>query len=103
MHVDLDAVAARDLDLVVALLVLELGGRDATATDGVDRDPARLVERRPGDRLPGAVVLAAVVVAAGHAGDRGAAPPGRGDCGSGDYPLLKPAVHAGDHDEVRMR
>src|SRR4029078_7644851 len=72
VHVDLAAVAARDLDLVVALLVLELGARDAPAADVVDRDRARLVERGSRDRLSGARVAPAPVVVASRTPSRGA-------------------------------
>ena len=48
LDVDLSAIGERDLDLVVAVLVADLGVGDPALT-GVVRS-RRLVERRPGDR-----------------------------------------------------
>ena len=65
LDVDLAAVGLGDLDLVIALLVANLGLGDGAAAGRPERDRARFLERFAGDRLG--------VLAAGCAGDPGAA------------------------------
>src|SRR5215216_3911684 len=67
LDVDLAAVRAGDLDLVVALLVADLGLGHAARLRG-QRGGLRLVQGAAADRL-----LCRVVVAAGRPGDRGSA------------------------------
>jgi hypothetical protein len=53
MDVDLAAVVADDLDLVVALFVADLGPGDSAATGGIERRGLCLLERPAVDRLGG--------------------------------------------------
>ena len=69
VHVDRAAVL-RDLDLVLAFLVVHLGAGDLAAAGVIERGRRGLVERRARD---GHVVLVGVLVAAGGGGDRGSA------------------------------
>jgi hypothetical protein len=89
LHVDLTAVVARDLDLVIALLVADLAAGDLATAGGLERRGTGLVERRTGDAL---VATGAVFAAAGRAGDcRAAYPQGRdGPRGDDDALQLVP-------------
>ena len=71
LHVDLAAVVAGDLDLVVALLVAGLGLRDLATAGRLERSCARSVQGTAGDRSVGS--LGGVFAASGRDGDAGAA------------------------------
>ena len=93
LHVDLAAVVARHLDLVVALLVADLGLRDLAAARALERRCACLVERgAAADRLirflgPALVLCrlrglrrrGGAVASSGGARNRGASDPEGGD------------------------
>src|SRR5215212_3697210 len=81
LHVLLARVG-RYLDLVVALLVADLGLGDFAAT--------RVLERAPGDRLLSGVVVAELV---GPDGDGSTAPAEHGHDAGRDQPFLRPRIH----------
>src|SRR5215217_487238 len=58
VHVDLAAVRAGDLNLVVSFFVADLGLGDLAAADVGEGSLASLLQRRAGDGLLGGVVVA---------------------------------------------
>ena len=89
VDVDLAAVGTRDLDLVGALLVADLGLGHSSAAGLLERDRLGPVQRRPGDRR----VARVVVAAAGGAGDRRSADADGDDRCGGDRDGLVLAPH----------
>jgi len=61
LYVDLVAVGQRNLDLVLALLVIDLGSGDPALAGVGERGVRRLLQRFPRDRCVRAVVFGAIV------------------------------------------
>ena len=79
VHVDLAAVRAGDLNLVVAFFVADLGLGDLAAADVGEGGLAGPLQRRAGDRLLGGVVVATRPLVLSLLGDNGRADAQRQD------------------------